>query len=77
MQALGIKEGAAVDLVSEYDKVKRTAHNFLACAYPIPTKCAATYFPEANVLVPIAEHDPASKTPASKSIVIRVVPAER
>ena len=77
MQALGIEEGAAVDLVSEYDKVKRIAYNFLACAYPIPAKCAATYFPEANVLIPIAEHDPASKTPASKSIVIRVLPAER
>jgi molybdopterin-dependent oxidoreductase alpha subunit len=77
MQALGIEEGAAVDLVSEYDKVKRTAYNFLACAYPIPEKCAATYFPEANVLIPIAEHDPASKTPASKSIVIRVLLAKR
>ena len=77
MQALGIEEGAAVDLVSEYDKVKRTAYNFLACAYPIPEKCAATYFPEANVLIPVSEHDPASKTPASKSIVIRVLPAER
>jgi anaerobic selenocysteine-containing dehydrogenase len=40
--------------------------------YPIPQGCAATYFPEANVLVPISSVADKSNTPASKSVVIKV-----
>jgi anaerobic selenocysteine-containing dehydrogenase len=32
----------------------------------------AAYYPEANVLIPLAHHDPASGTPSYKSIPIRV-----
>ena len=38
--------------------------------YPIPRRCAATYFPEANVLVPLDHTADKSNTPASKSVVI-------
>ena len=34
--------------------------------------CAAAYFPEANVLVPLDSVAEVSKTPASKSVVIRL-----
>ena len=37
-----------------------------------PRGCAATYFPEANVLVPLDSTAEISNTPASKSIVIRL-----
>ena len=40
--------------------------------YDIPRGCAATYFPETNVLVPIGQHADRSNTPTSKSIVITV-----
>ena len=39
--------------------------------FDIPTKCVATYFPEANVLVPVGQYAK-SYTPASKSVVISV-----
>ncbi|HLL75947.1 MAG TPA: FdhF/YdeP family oxidoreductase [Pyrinomonadaceae bacterium] len=67
---LGLKEGDAVDLVSRFDGVERVARNFRVVPYPIPRRCAATYFPEANVLVPIGHVAERSNTPASKSVVI-------
>ena len=45
--------------------------------YHIPRGCAATYFPEANVLVPIDSVAERSNTPASKSVVITVESAAR
>jgi anaerobic selenocysteine-containing dehydrogenase len=65
-----LKEGDAVDLVSHFDGVERTARNFVVVPYPIPRRCCATYFPEANVLVPIGHVAERSNTPASKSVVI-------
>ena len=38
--------------------------------YDIPRGCAAAYFPEANVLVPLASVAAGSNQPASKSIPI-------
>ena len=43
--------------------------------YDIPRRCAATYFPETNVLVPIDSVAEESNTPTSKYIVITVAPA--
>lgn len=75
MKALGLKEKQAVDLISEYSGVQRKAPHFLVVGYNIPQRCVATYFPEANVLVPVEAFDPESKTPASKWIIVRIVPA--
>ncbi len=44
-------------------------------AYETPRGCAATYFPEANVLVPLDSTALASNTPTSKSVIIRIEPA--
>ncbi len=43
-----------------------------AVAYEIPRGSAAAYYPEANVLVPLAHHDPKSGTPSYKSVPVRV-----
>jgi molybdopterin-dependent oxidoreductase alpha subunit len=43
-----------------------------AIAYEIPRGCVAAYYPEANVLLPLAHHDPKSGTPSYKSIPVRV-----
>ncbi len=75
MRRDGIAEGQKVHLVSEYQGVSRTASHFIALGYDIPSGCAAAYFPEANVLIPVEAHDTESKTPASKFIVIRLEPA--
>lgn len=41
-------------------------------SYDIPRKCLASYFPEANVLIPLDSLDMRSKTPTSKSIVVKI-----
>lgn len=69
---LGLDEGEHVDLVSHFQGEERRAKKFLVVPYDIPRRCAATYFPEANVLVPIGSVAEKSNTPASKSVVISI-----
>jgi anaerobic selenocysteine-containing dehydrogenase len=71
----GLRDGDLVDLVSVADDGERRAKGFRAVDYPTPRGCAAAYFPEANVLVPLDATAEGSNTPASKSIVIRLEPA--
>ena len=71
----GLRAGQAVDLSSRFEGETRTARRFVVVSYPIPRRCAATYFPEANVLVPIGHYAERSRTPASKSVVITIRPA--
>ena len=68
----GISAGDHVDLVSTYGGRERVAENFFVVEYQIPQGCAATYFPEANVLVPVEHFAEGSMTPASKSVAIRI-----
>jgi len=72
VKALGLNEGAHVDLTSHFRGETRTARNFRVVAYDIPRGCACTYFPEANALVPSRQVARGSNTPASKSVVITV-----
>ncbi|MEQ9439574.1 MAG: molybdopterin dinucleotide binding domain-containing protein, partial [Cyclobacteriaceae bacterium] len=72
MAALGLQKETVVDLVSQYDGVERVAERFLVVPYRIPPQCAATYFPEANVLVPHTRSARGSEQPISKSVVIRI-----
>jgi molybdopterin-dependent oxidoreductase alpha subunit len=75
LAALDIADGSTVDLVSEWrDGVERRAAGFRAVSYPTARGCAAAYFPEANVLVPLDSTAAGSNTPTSKSIVIRLEP---
>jgi molybdopterin-dependent oxidoreductase alpha subunit len=66
----GLAAGSRVDLVSHFEGEERVAHNFVVVPYSIPRRCAATYFPETNVLVPLGSVAEKSNTPASKSVVI-------
>src|SRR5262249_17452506 len=75
MDALGIKAGQRVDLLSHFENEERRARRFTAVPYDIPRKCAATYFPEGNVLVPVRHVARVSNTPASKSVVISIRPS--
>ena len=45
--------GQWVDLVSHFEGETRRAVRFKVVPYEIPVGCAAAYFPETNVLVPI------------------------
>jgi anaerobic selenocysteine-containing dehydrogenase len=71
----GLTDGQVVDLVSHFEGEERIARHFTVIAYSIPRRCAATYFPETNVLVPIRSVAEKSNTPASKSVTISIRPA--
>lgn len=61
-----------VNLYNRHGGIERLAEKFIVVPYNIPRKCVATYFPEANVLVPIDSFADISKTPTSKSVVITI-----
>jgi anaerobic selenocysteine-containing dehydrogenase len=71
----GLSEGELVDLTSHFQGEERVARHFVVVPYSIPRRCAATYFPETNVLVPLRSVAKKSNTPASKSVVISVRPS--
>ncbi|HEX5831130.1 MAG TPA: molybdopterin dinucleotide binding domain-containing protein, partial [Gemmatimonadaceae bacterium] len=71
----GLHDGQVVDLTSHFEGEQRTARHFVVVAFEIPRRCAATYFPEGNVLVPIRSTAARSNTPTYKSIVITVSPS--
>lgn len=69
---LGLADGSYTDLVSEWrDGVERRARGFRVVHYPTARGCAAAYYPETNVLVPLDSTADTSNTPASKSVVVR------
>ncbi|MEU0754307.1 FdhF/YdeP family oxidoreductase [Streptomyces albogriseolus] len=70
---LKLADGSYVDLVSEWkDGVERRAPGFRVVHYPTARGCAAAYYPETNVLVPLDATADVSNTPASKSVVVRL-----
>ncbi|MGQ0464700.1 MAG: FdhF/YdeP family oxidoreductase [Sporichthyaceae bacterium] len=74
---LGLSDGAVVDLVGEWpDEIDRVAHGFRVVAYPTARGCAAAYYPETNVLVPLDSTAEISNTPTSKSVIVRLVTAQ-
>jgi anaerobic selenocysteine-containing dehydrogenase len=74
MTELGLVERQLVDLISEWTDGERVAERFIVVPFDLPRRCAATYFPEANALVPLGSVADKSNTPTSKSVVIRVRP---
>jgi len=80
MRENGWNRGEALDITSHFAGANgdelRTARNFLAVPYDIPRRCAAAYFPETNVLVPLDSVAKLSNTPTSKAIVVSFSRAE-
>jgi molybdopterin-dependent oxidoreductase alpha subunit len=72
MKKAGLKKLDLVDLTSHFKNEKREAKGFLAIPYSIPQQCTATYFPEANVLVPLKSTADISNTPTSKAVIITI-----
>jgi molybdopterin-dependent oxidoreductase alpha subunit len=68
--------GHLVDLTSHFRGEARVARRFVVVTYPIPRRCCATYFPEANGLVPLGAVAAKSNTPASKSVVVTIEPSK-
>ncbi|MBE7648608.1 FdhF/YdeP family oxidoreductase [Tenacibaculum finnmarkense] len=76
MRAQGLSKLDKVDLTSHFQGEKRSASGFLVVPYSIPKQCTATYFPEANVLVPLKSKARISHTPASKTVIITLLKHE-
>lgn len=72
LDAHGLVDGERVDLVSVWHDGERVAADFRLVEYDIPTGCLAAYFPETNALVPLDHHAERARTPASKSIPVRL-----
>ncbi|WP_348667768.1 FdhF/YdeP family oxidoreductase [uncultured Polaribacter sp.] len=72
MKTQGLKKLDLVDLTSHFNGEERIAKGFLVVSYEIPKQCTATYFPEANVLVPLNSVAKRSNTPTSKTVIITI-----
>jgi molybdopterin-dependent oxidoreductase alpha subunit len=81
LRALGFHDGEVVDIVSVWEDdqqlTERRAEEFRVVSYATARGCAAAYFPETNVLVPLDSVAKVSNTPVSKSIVVRLEHRER
>jgi formate dehydrogenase major subunit len=69
---LGLRNEALVDIVSLDGK--RVARGFRVVDYPVAIGSAAGYFPELNAVVGLDDFDETSRTPAFKSVGVRLVP---
>jgi molybdopterin-dependent oxidoreductase alpha subunit len=72
MATEGVKMGDVVHLSSNYGGILRKAPRFVVVPFDIPQGNVATYFPEANPLIPITEFADKSHTPISKSVIISI-----
>ena len=54
MRERNLAENQLVDIVSHFGAERRRAAKFKVVPYEIPRGCAAAYYPETNVLVPVA-----------------------
>ena len=72
MSELGIKAGDEVDLTSHFQDRSISAPSWKVVPYQIPKGDICTYFPEANVLVPLDSVAEGSNTPTSKSVAVTV-----
>ena len=77
IRAAGLMQGQRVDLTNRFGGMERVAPAFMVAPYRIPRGCVATYFPEANVLVPIGSVAAKSNTPTSKYVVVTIAAAKK
>lgn len=68
---LGLSHGDRVDVVAAPDRILRDQ---VVVAHAIARGSAAAYFPEANRLIALADHDRRSGTPAYKATRVRLRP---
>lgn len=74
MDRLGLNEGETVALsAASDDGIGRIKGGLRVTPYDIPPGCLGAYYPECNVLIPIGHYAEQSKTPAVKSVPVRLV----
>ncbi|RKR30413.1 FdhF/YdeP family oxidoreductase [Arthrobacter oryzae] len=73
---LGLSDGLYVDIHGVHeDGEERVVRKFRVVSYPTARGCAAAYYPEANVLVPLNHTAEGSNTPISKAVIVRLEPS--
>lgn len=73
-EGLGLPEGAWVRLVTAADEgVPREVPRLRLIDYDLPPGTLAAYYPECNPLIPLSHYAEGSKTPAAKSVPVRVL----
>ncbi len=75
IERAGLEPGQRVTLVGDAgDGRHREVSGLAVTPFDLPDGCVAGYYPELNPLVPLWMHDRKSKTPASKSVPVRIRP---
>jgi molybdopterin-dependent oxidoreductase alpha subunit len=69
----GLTEGQMVSLLSDADDgVHREVGPLKIVPFKLPDGCVGSYYPEMNPLIALSHHDEKSKTPANKSVPVRI-----
>ena len=69
----GLRDGQMVWLESDAaDGLHREVGPLKVTPFRLPDGCLAGYYPEMNPLIPLKHHDEQSKTPANKSVPVRI-----
>jgi len=76
MEARNLRAGQIVDIYSHFEGEVRKAPRFAIVPYAIARQCAAAYYPETNVLIPIRSVAAKSNQPASKCIRVTLTPRD-
>ncbi|MBR0557237.1 FdhF/YdeP family oxidoreductase [Ciceribacter sp. L1K23] len=70
---LGIAEGGTARITTAVDDgIERSMTGFQVIDYDIPQGTVAAYYPECNPLIPLWQFAEQSKTPAAKSVPVRI-----
>ncbi|SEJ81575.1 oxidoreductase alpha (molybdopterin) subunit [Sphingobium sp. AP50] len=74
LKKLGLADGHLVDVETAYDDEEppRIVPGLTAVRYDLPEGSCGAYYPEAQALVALAYHDPASFCPSYKSVPVRI-----
>ena len=72
MDTLHLSAGDEVDITSHFEGKERHAARWKVVPAEIPEGNVCTYFPEANVLIPLESVAEGSNTPTSKSVAVSI-----
>ena len=73
IERAGLREGQMVSLVSDAgDGIHREVGPLKVTPFKLPDGCVGSYYPEMNPLMALSHHDKQSKTPAAKSVPVKI-----
>jgi molybdopterin-dependent oxidoreductase alpha subunit len=74
IERAGLRAGLSVRLACAIDDGhERVSNPLTVTPFDLPNRCVAAYYPEINPVIPLQYHDQLSKTPAYKSVPVRIM----